>query len=638
MASNPPFPVEDNTDEDFFDKLVNDDDDVDFKVITSSESGGHHILTDGNESDEARAFANLSINELDDNGEVNSDNITCSNRNGVDDLSAEVETVEDINKVGTGSEHGNPLTSSNSFEFGNLIEKLGNENGNAEVSYDADGGNNTSEGFSDVTMVSKSSGGSGAPGVKEVDWSAFHADSIENDSNGFGSYSDFFGEFGGDNAGDAFCNMVGDSSNNGPQVALGNDVHGSTYVDNSNNYGQYNEGYTDGIAADQSSNVQDLSTTQYWENLYPGWKYDPSTGQWYQVDGFDAGASVQANADSNISATWGVAGQAELSYLQQTAQSVAGAVAETGTTESVTNWNQAFQASDATETTNWNQVSQVSGDSNVVPSDWNQASYDINGYPPHMVFDPQYPGWYYDTIAQEWRTLESYAASAQSTVQVQDQMHQDQYSSTDTFSQNNNLKENSIHDQGNSYISQGFGSQGLDQNWAGSVSNYNQQNSRMWLPETVASSEATSLYNGNQVMENNRGQNVSVSQHGNQQSNVHYGVKGSYYENLNQHQNDFSMPSQFVVGGNLSQRFNDSKINQDDQKYFSNDYYSNQNSVNFSQQQIQNAQISYAPASGSSSAGRPAHALVAFGFGGKLIVMKHNNFTENSNFGSQVSV
>ncbi|KAH6829891.1 hypothetical protein C2S53_010696 [Perilla frutescens var. hirtella] len=633
MASNPPFTVEDNTDEDFFDKLVNDDDDVDFKVSTSAESGGHHALTDGNESDEVKAFANLSINELDDHDEVNVENITSSNRSTDDDLSAKGETVEQINKVGTVDEHVNPLVSADSFEFGNLIQQVGNENGGSEVSNNGDGGKTTNKGVSDVLMMSETTGGSGAPGVKEVAWSAFSADSAEKDSNGFGSYSDFFSEFGGDNAGDAFTNTVGVTSKNGPQDDIGNDVHGSNYVDNSDNYGQHNN--NDGIAADQSSNVQDLSSSQYWENQYPGWKYDHSTGQWYQVDGYDAGAVVQTNADSNVSSTWGGnGGQVELSYMQQTAHSVSGAVAKAGTTETVSNWNQTSLASDATETTNWNKVSQVSGDSSVVPSDWNQASNDNNGYPAHMVFDPQYPGWYYDTNTQEWRTLEAYASSAQSTAQVQNKMNKDEYSSSDMSSQNNDLKANSSLAQGNNYISQGFGSQGLDQNWVGSVNNYNQQNSRMWLPETATSGEAALPYTENQVMENNYGQNVSASLHGSQQRNAHYGVKGPYYENQSQNQNDFSMPSQFV-GGNLGQRFNDSKMNQNDNKYFSNDYYSNQNSVNFSQQQFQNAQMTHNPAAGRSSAGRPAHALVAFGFGGKLIVMKHDNSTENLNFGSQ---
>ena len=50
MASNPPFPMEDQTDEDFFDKLVEDDmEPVKF---------GHD---EGDDSDEAKAFANLGM-------------------------------------------------------------------------------------------------------------------------------------------------------------------------------------------------------------------------------------------------------------------------------------------------------------------------------------------------------------------------------------------------------------------------------------------------------------------------------------------------------------------------------------------------------------------------------------------------
>ncbi|KAG6418770.1 hypothetical protein SASPL_120975 [Salvia splendens] len=639
MASNPPFSVEDNTDEDFFDKLVDDDDDVDFKVSTSAESGGRHVVSDGNESDEAKAFANLSINELDDHGEVNVEQVSSSDRSVVDDLSAKVETAEQISKVETGERHGIPLVSADSFEFGTVLQKLENENGGANVLVNADSGEAENVGVSDMPVLSKTTSGSeiGARGVKEVAWSAFNEESVQNDSNGFGSYSDFFTEFGGENPSEAFNNTVGVTSKNGLQDAVGNDVHGSTYMDTADNYGQYNHTQNDSIAADQSSSVQDMSSTQYWENQYPGWQYDYGTGQWYQVDGYDGGSTVEGNADSNVTSTWGGAGgQVDLSYMQQTGHSVSGAVAEAGKTETVSNWNQTSLASDATETTNWNQVSEVSGNSSVVSSDWNQASNDNNGYPAHMVFDPQYPGWYYDTIAQEWRALESYAQSEQSTAQVHDKMSKDDYSFTDTFSQNNTLTASSSHDQGNNYNPQIFGSQSPDQNWLGSANNYNQQNSRMWLPDkTGTAGEAGLQYTENQVTENNYAQNVSASLHGSQQSNAHYAVNGPYYENLSQHQNNnYSMPSQFV-GGNFSQHFNDSKVNQNDQKYFSNDFYGNQNAVNFSQQQIQNTPMTYNPALGRSSAGRPAHALVAFGFGGKLVVMNHNNSNENLNYGSQ---
>ncbi|KAK6138635.1 hypothetical protein DH2020_027621 [Rehmannia glutinosa] len=634
MASNPPqFQVEDNTDEDFFDKLVNDDDGVDFQITSTSSAGA--LFSDRNEFDEAKAFANLSINELDNSADVHCDKADSSSHNSVDDLSTEIMKVKQIDKLEAVEDSGNTLVALNSFEFDNLMNQTENEDGAAEVLSDTTVVSKSSdESFSDTSVVSKSCD-SGVQGVKEVGWNAFHADSAGNDGNGFGSYSDFFSELGGDNA-CAFENTVGDSLNNGPHVAIGN-AHGSAYMENSDNFGQYSEGY---IAADQSSDVQDLNSSRYWENQYPGWKYDPSTGQWYQVDGYDA-TSVQENVDSNLSSAWGVANEpAEVSYLQQTAQSVTGTVAEIDRTGNVITCNQASQVSDITETsTNWNQVSQVCSGTTNISSDWNHASQDNDGYPPHMVFDPQYPGWYYDTIAQKWETLESYTASVQSNAQFQDQTNRGGYASTDTFYRNNDHKMYNTHDHVNSYNAQGFGSQVQDQNWAGRASNYSQQSSSMWQFENVASSKATPQYSANQQMEDQHGQNFHARAYGNRQDTLNCGVTGSYYENASQGQDDFPMASssQGFVGRNLGQQFNDSTVNQNDHRHVSNDYYSNQNSVNFSQNQkhFQSTQISYAPAAGRSSAVRPAHALVTFGFGGKLIVLKDNSSTENFNIGSQ---
>ncbi|KAL7144028.1 hypothetical protein ABFS83_08G231200 [Erythranthe nasuta] len=678
MASNPPpFQVEDNTDEDFFDKLVNgDDDDLDFKVNT--ESSSVPFLSDGNESDEAKAFANLSINDLDSSTDVNYEKAGSINHTIVDDSSIEADKHEHLQELEPMKEIVNHLVSSNSFEFDNLMQHQETEDGGAEVLSDTTVVSKSSgEGLSDATVVSKSSDESVAPGVKEVGWSAFHSDPAENGGSGFGSYSEFFTELGGENAGDAFGNVPENNLANGPDVAIVNDVAGFSYVDNTtNNFGQQNnELYNYDTTADQSSGVQDLNSSQYWESQYPGWKYDQSTGQWYQIDGYDA-TSVQTNVDSNSSSTWGQQAneQAEVSYLQQTAQSVQGTVAEVGRNESVTSWNQASQASDTTEAaTNWNQVSQASGDGTTVSSDWNQASQvsgggtttvssdwnqasqvsgggttavssdwnqaseENNGYPPHMVFDPQYPGWYYDTIAQKWDSLESYNASTQSTPHVEEKKNLGGYASADTFYQNDNHKTYSAHEQGISNNVQSFGSQVQNQNWSGSVTNNIQQSPSMWQPNNFASGQATSQYRANQPVEDHRGQNFSARGHGNGQDTVNYGVTGSYHENATQGQHDFSAPtrSHSFVGGNLSQHYNDSRINQNDQYHVSNDYYKNQNSVGFSQQQIQTAQTSYSPAAGRSSAGRPAHALVTFGFGGKLIVLKDNSSTENLSFGSQ---
>ncbi|KAA3465463.1 Protein transport Sec16B [Gossypium australe] len=63
---------------------------------------------------------------------------------------------------------------------------------------------------------------------------------------------------------------------------------------------------------------------------------------------------------------------------------------------------------------------------------------------------------------------------------------------------------------------------------------------------------------------------------------------------------------------------------------------SNQKSVNVAQQPLQSSQpFPYASNTGTSSAGCPPHALVSFGFGGKLIIMKDSSLLQNSSFVTQ---
>ncbi|KAJ6389243.1 hypothetical protein OIU77_027558, partial [Salix suchowensis] len=91
----------------------------------------------------------------------------------------------------------------------------------------------------------------------------------------------------------------------------------------------------------------------------------------------------------------------------------------------------------------------------------------------------------------------------------------------------------------------------------------------------------------------------------------------------------------YLVGTSISSmtREPESRMNK---KIFSNDYYSSQKQVSVTHQSFQsNQQFSYAPNTGRSSAGRPPHALVTFGFGGKLIVMKDGNSLRNSSFDNQ---
>ncbi|CAA2985307.1 Protein transport protein Sec16B [Olea europaea subsp. europaea] len=161
----------------------------------------------------------------------------------------------------------------------------------------------------------------------------------------------------------------------------------------------------------------------------------------------------------------------------------------------------------------------------------------------------------------------------------------------------------------------------------------------MWKPETVANDEPTSQYSGDQQLENYYKQNFSLNAHESEEKSVNLGETGSYYENVSQGQNGFGMPAGSqnpVFGVYFNQQFNQSGISQNGHKRISYDYHSNQNSFSFSQQCMQSAdQFSYAPAAERSSAGHPPHALVTFGFGGKLIVKKDSSSAESSNFGNQ---
>ncbi|MCD7446910.1 hypothetical protein HAX54_018881 [Datura stramonium] len=95
-------------------------------------------------------------------------------------------------------------------------------------------------------------------------------------------------------------------------------------------------------------------------------------------------------------------------------------------------------------------------------------------------------------------------------------------------------------------------------------------------------------------------------------------------------------PQGFLSGGSFNQQFSQPTMQQNEQKHLSSDYYGSQNTVNYSPQAFENTQqFPYAPTAGRSSAGRPPHALVTFGFGGKLIVMKDNSSFGSSSFGNQ---
>lgn len=576
MASNPPpFQVEDQTDEDFFDKLVEDE------FVGPEDSGSKFF--DGSDSDDAKAFANLSINDSDNT-------IKDSDGDRGHEAIGEKGAVEaDPGALGAHAEEkASSLVSSNSVGCFSVLES-----GNDGV-----GSESTSDSF-----VCKSDE-SGGPAIKEVGWSSFHADSSQNWGQGFGSYSDFFNDLDNNDAGSLGVSLE-DHLNGAASIKSSADEN---YANNSVNYVQYQndhqvyEGSTDQIPAGQ-----DLSSSQQWENLYPGWKYDSVTGQWCQVEGSAAAENVQGTFGTNLNSEWSdVSGtKTEVAY-SQTAQPAVGTVTEASTTDIVSNFNQVSQGN--------------------------------TGYPEHMYFDPQYPGWYYDTIAQVWCSLESYNSSIKSTNEAHIQHNQNGYLSANSY----NYSDSSMysdHVQPNEYGSRGVHTQGLDDKLAGSYHNENQQSLTSWQTESV-SSQAAPTFGGNQLLD--RSSSPEFSARKDQQKSVNsFGTAPSYFQ-PSQGSNEVNGPASlnsFASTMDYGHQFHQENSKEHEHMPLSNDYYSNQKHVTDIQQSFHGGhQSSYASNIGRSSAGRPPHALVTFGFGGKLVVVKDSSSFGNSNYGNQVSI
>uniref|UniRef100_A0A0E0PSF3 Protein transport protein sec16 n=1 Tax=Oryza rufipogon TaxID=4529 RepID=A0A0E0PSF3_ORYRU len=485
--------------------------------------------------------------------------------------------------------------------------------------------------------------------VKQVQWSAFATNS------GVGG-DDPFGEFMGDDA------FFGDS--------------------------------TTAAAVDSTS-----TDPKYFESLYPGWKYDEATQQWYQVD---SSYTAQGNAD-NLGALPVVGGdnvhqqqqqqqqQFTVSYLHDSSQAGLETIAEEGSTMA-TSWT---------------------------PNESNTGAVE---YPSNMVFYAEYPGWYFDTNTQQWLSLESYqqggvqaettaAASAgyagtghnvaqTSDSYTGDYSHQGQQqhgslgdnSLSDSFYGSNQHTENQTAQQANveslesskyyhadintyahstsQYTSsedhqasyKGFGSSTSHQSvykgfepsvghqstftshhsgYNGSESSTVQQAAHQGFKPSTGNQNYKGFepYSGHQL--GYKGYDYSTGQTGHQEFGPSTDSQANHvaYQQLPSHYSSFNgaaKPQDSVPTANMPQM--QTRADSDGCMNLPNNYLSTGSSVNFAQQQFisSNAlpqQFGYSSHEQRSSAGRPPHALVTFGFGGKLVVVRET-ISMSTNFDS----
>ncbi|PON40658.1 COPII coat assembly protein, Sec [Parasponia andersonii] len=635
MASNPPpfdAEVEDQTDEDFFDKLVDDD---------FGPSGSPPNFPLANDSDDAKAFANLAITDV--ASSAFEDLTTAQPQKGVAQVDAPddgLEPVTDKAVVELNSNDGYPAVSANTPLLNTAPDPI-NDGAGSELRSNP--------------MIGESSDSASA-GFKEVGWSSFHADSAPNGGHGFGSYSDFFNELDGDSG--EVAEKAGQQSITESKTVSGNEEHRDDTLNGVVNYAQHQEGQYFGAPVEQTTNGQDVNTSEYWESLYPGWRYDTNTGQWYQVYGVDPTVNAQSSFVTNSASDWNAVSdvKTEVSYMQQTSHSVVGTATETSTytqqtshsvvgtaTKTSTNMQQTSLSAvgTATETsTNMEQNSHsavgtaTETSTSQSATNWNQLSQGSNGYPEHIVFDPQYPGWYYDTLAQEWRSLDTYASTVLSTVQDYSQQNQNGVASSNIYSQNKNSSYGE-YSQSDNYGSTGLGGQVQDGGWAGSYSKDNQNNLNLVHGEVIPNSAAPTTFGGNQQLDNSYSANFSTNKEQQTTFSSFGGVQSYSYNGANQGHIEANGTLGFQGFNTVTQPFNQANVKLNDQKQFSSHFYGSQNPVNFPQQSFPSGnQFSYSPIVGRSPDGRPPHALVTFGFGGKLIVMKDHDNLVNSSYGS----
>jgi COPII coat assembly protein SEC16 len=430
---------------------------------------------------------------------------------------------------------------------------------------------------------------------------------------------------------------------------------------------------------------------EYFETMYPGWKYDQTTQQWYQVDTHGNAQQQQPH---------------DASHLQNSALQT---IAEEGTTTAMAS--------------NW-----------------------ASEYPPSMLFYAEYPGWYFDTNTQQWLSLESYqqaaiqhgaATAVQNVTNIYTHQSQRQ---ADVFA--NNMQPETIADGILTHSSYGFVQQAKTESISSPTtshqvgfntvedhhkglelssvqSGYNSTDSQQSSYNTIEPSAAVQTgYKGFepatghqtshkvfQQYTSNQGGFKAFQPSLGSQSNYkpfepstghHTGYKGFMPSTCSQaggykgsetstvHQAAYSgfQPSSVQQAGYMASQPSSDQLSsytgfetsadhahagvngvvnaqgfvskertyhgqkQADayqQGHLSNSYLCTENSVNFTQQQFLGAnashmQFGHSSHEGRSSAGRPPHALVSFGFGGKLLVMKESSsMATNFNSGNQVS-
>ncbi|KAH0469337.1 hypothetical protein IEQ34_000895 [Dendrobium chrysotoxum] len=393
------------------------------------------------------------------------------------------------------------------------------------------------------------------------------------------------------------------------------------------------------------------SRNQYPSNMvfdpqYPEWYYDTITKQWYTIDSYNYAIHNASNVTQDQLAT-----NVSLDKAQNAFE---GSLLETSDAVNVQQTSQ--QALEAIT-----EESSVFNSSKQVPQD---SIY----YPPNMVFDPQYPEWYYDKITLMWYTLESYNHSLHDAIDASqgpltnnknalaglniDDNHFS-YGSHAQFGQYTMLDRSSNKSHLNASESC-FGKQSMWQEKNGQEGHRNAYGfPGLWQEQTIkeSHSKASGSYDKHKMW-----QPKLLTKNGDVASSLNNQLMGSFYSSLeytgshpdkqldpihlepmvkhNIGRSNMTVAQGYVTSESMH-HVNQPNMEQSLQAYLSNNNYGTENSIYYTKKSFQGANPSYSQFSynhndGRSTAGRPPHALVTFGFGGRLLVMKDASFSSSS--------
>ncbi|XP_021304255.1 protein transport protein SEC16A homolog isoform X2 [Sorghum bicolor] len=506
--------------------------------------------------------------------------------------------------------------------------------------------------------------------IKQVQWNDFGA------STGGGG-ADLFGDLLPDGAGDDFfggtvpgnqgvqSSLVGAKNVSAPDHSFSTGLDNSAMISAGHNFsGGVNKNAnthfsSSGSSAgygDQSTNAQLNSTDpKYLESLYPGWKYDEATQQWYQVGTHSAQSYIADNTGAVVALGTDNTQQNQQQFSASYLQSNLHAVLETIAEESSTN------------ATSWPQ-----GGTNPGPAE----------YPSNMLFYAEYPGWYFDTNTQQWQTLESYqqsVAQVATTVAASDVFagaghsvaHYTEDSYASSYNQQSQWQPNSLGNTmqpdvsggksllGSSYSSnQQAGNQIGQQANAESLQssiNHEPNHIETFMPSTgqytgsegnQASYKGFEPFTGNQSWY--RGLEHSTSKelrYKGFEPSTGFQNSRKEFQPPKDHQDGHMADEPLIRDGYVSsngvantqnfvpkesiyktQMHDDSTAH----THLASNYWGTQTSSGIAQQQLigtndPSQHFGFSPHEQRSSAGRPPHTVVSFGFGGKLVVLKETS-------------